>query len=209
VALVRRFFDTYYTMPRKETATSILKQEMSERVGPLFLHLGTIAVSNQVIAFQKKRLGSDEVLGVEELDLPAQHFLTEALWFTLPLELLPGEECLPRLPGALHAIEHGMIALLPLLAMCDRWDIGGLSTAVHEQTEMPTIFVYDGHPGGVGIVRQGYERFPEWLRDTRNLIRDCPCEDGCPSCIQSPKCGNWNEPLDKDLALSLLKILAE
>jgi DEAD/DEAH box helicase domain-containing protein len=207
VAAVRRFYDTYYTQPRKETATSILAEHLGDRHGPLGLHLGHIAVSNQVIAFQKKRLGSDEVLGVEELDLPVQHFVTEALWFTLPLELLPGEDCLPRLPGALHAIEHALIALLPLLAMCDRWDIGGLSTALHEQTEMPTIFVYDGHPGGVGIVRQGFARFADWLRDARNLIRDCPCDDGCPSCIQSPKCGNWNEPLDKALALQLLEDL--
>jgi DEAD/DEAH box helicase domain-containing protein len=204
VALVRRFFDSYYTQPRKETATSIIDQFLSDRFGPLSLHLGRIAVSNQVIAFQKKRLGSDEVLGVEELDLPVQHFVTEALWFTLPLECLPSPDCLPQLPGALHAIEHGMIALLPLLAMCDRWDIGGLSTALHEQTEMPTIFVYDGHPGGVGITRQGFSRFAGWLRDTRDLIRDCPCDAGCPSCIQSPKCGNWNEPLDKELSLRLL-----
>jgi DEAD/DEAH box helicase domain-containing protein len=209
VAAVRRFYDTYYTQPRKETATSILSEESSDRHGPLGLHLGEIAVSNQVIAFQKKRIGSDEVLGVEELDLPVQHFVTEGLWFTLPLELLPGAEDLARLPGAIHAMEHALIALLPLLAMCDRWDIGGLSTPLHEQTEMPTIFVYDGHPGGVGIARQGFARFADWLRDARNLIRDCPCEAGCPSCIQSPKCGNWNEPLDKALALTLLERLVD
>ena len=100
-----------------------------------------------------------------------------------------------------------MIALLPLLAMCDRWDIGGLSTPVHHQTELPTIFVYDGHPGGVGIARQGFAQIDQWLRDARALIRDCPCESGCPSCIQSPKCGNWNEPLDKELALTLLNAI--
>ena len=102
------------------------------------------------------------------------------------------------------AMEHALIALLPLLAMCDRWDIGGLSIAVHHQTELPTIFVYDGHPGGVGISRQGFARFDRWLRDARALVRDCPCESGCPSCIQSPKCGNLNEPLDKEMALTLL-----
>jgi DEAD/DEAH box helicase domain-containing protein len=114
-----------------------------------------------------------------------------------------------RLPGAIHAIEHALIALLPLFAMCDRWDIGGLSTPVHSQTEQPTIFVYDGHAGGVGISRQGFERFSEWVRDARNLIRDCACESGCPSCIQSPKCGNWNEPLDKEAALRVLGALQQ
>jgi DEAD/DEAH box helicase domain-containing protein len=136
-----------------------------------------------------------------------QEFVTESMWFTIPPELLPSQEHLVRLPGAIHAIEHALIALLPLYAMCDRWDIGGLSTPVHAQTEQPTIFVYDGHAGGVGISRQGFERFPEWARDARNLVRDCPCESGCPSCIQSPKCGNWNEPLDKESALQLFEAM--
>jgi DEAD/DEAH box helicase domain-containing protein len=118
--------------------------------------------------------------------------------------MYPSPEDLARLPGAIHAVEHALIAILPLFAMCDRWDIGGLSTPAHSQTEQPTIFVYDGHAGGVGISRQGFERFPEWVRDAQKLIRDCPCESGCPSCIQSPKCGNWNEPLDKDAALRIL-----
>lgn len=203
VAVVRRFFDSYYTQPRRQTATEIITCHLDTSFGPLRLYLGDVAVSSQVTAFQKKRTGSDEVLGVEELDLPTQHFLTEAVWFTVPVELIQELE-LPRLPGALHALEHAMIALLPLLAMCDRWDIGGLSTPVHDQTELPTIFVYDGHPGGVGIARRGFDNFAGWLRDTRALIRECPCEAGCPSCVQSPKCGNWNEPLDKELALALL-----
>ncbi|GAB4249000.1 MAG: DEAD/DEAH box helicase [Thermoleophilia bacterium] len=204
VAVVHRFFDSYYTHPRKESTTEIVTEELHDTFGRVGLHLGTVVVTTQVVAFQKKRLGSDEVLGTEELDMPAQHFVTEGLWITLPLDLLPGPEDLPRLPGALHAVEHALIALLPLLAMCDRWDVGGLSTVVHHQTELPTIFVYDGHPGGVGIARQGFARFEQWLRDTRALVRDCPCEVGCPSCIQSPKCGNWNEPLDKEWALRLL-----
>ncbi|GAB4249141.1 MAG: DEAD/DEAH box helicase [Thermoleophilia bacterium] len=205
VALVRRFFDSYYTQPRRESSTEILAELRRERMGRLTLTLGSIAVTQKVIAFQKKRIGSDEALGVEELDLPSQHFLTEAIWFTLPLELLSGEDRLPRLPGGLHAVEHGMISLLPLLAMCDRTDVGGLSTPLHPQTELPTIFVYDGHPGGVGIARRGWEDFATWVADARDLIKNCPCEAGCPSCIQSPKCGNWNEPLDKELALLLLE----
>ena len=204
VVLVRRFYDAYYTQPKSESTTEILREEDRLQLGPITLHFGNIAVSRQVIAFQKKRLGSDEVLGTEELDLPAQHFVTESLWFTVPLDLLEEAE-LPRLPGALHAIEHGMISLLPLLAMCDRTDIGGLSTPLHPQTGMPTIFVHDGHPGGVGIARRGYAGFLRWLRDTIALIDNCPCEAGCPSCIQSPKCGNWNDPLDKELSVELLR----
>jgi len=207
IALVRPFWDTYHTLPRRETDTRILSESLRIAHGPLSLHLGEIIVTSRVIAFQKKRLGSDEVLGTEELDLPAREFVTEAMWFTIPAELLSAESDLLRLPGAIHAVEHALIALLPLFAMCDRWDIGGLSTPVHSQTEQPTIFIYDGHAGGVGISRQGFERFPEWVQDSWKLVRDCPCESGCPSCIQSPKCGNWNEPLDKELALRLLKAM--
>jgi DEAD/DEAH box helicase domain-containing protein len=206
-ALVRPFFDNYHTLPRRETETRILSDDLQCDLGRVSLHLGQIAVSTRVVAFQKKRTGSDEVLGTEELDLPRQEFITESMWFTLPLEMFPRPEDLASLPGAIHAVEHSLIALLPLFAMCDRWDIGGLSTPVHDQTELPTIFVYDGHAGGVGISRQGFERFTEWARDARNLIRDCPCDRGCPSCIQSPKCGNWNEPLDKRAALRLLEAL--
>ena len=99
--------------------------------------------------------------------------------------------------GALHATEHAQIAVLPLIAMCDRWDIGGLSTNYHPQTGVPTIFIYDGHPGGIGIARTAFQRFEELCRDALALIAECPCSDGCPSCVQSPKCGNLNEPLSK------------
>lgn len=206
-ALVRPFWDTYHTIPRREADTRIISETMQTSHGRVSLHLGEIVVSSRVVAFQKKRLGSDEVLGTEELDLPTQEFVTESMWFTIPPELLSSQEDLMRLPGAIHAIEHALIALLPFYAMCDRWDIGGLSTPVHVQTELPTIFVYDGHAGGVGISRQGFERFAEWVSDARDLVRDCPCESGCPSCIQSPKCGNWNEPLDREAALRLLDAL--
>lgn len=204
VALVRPFWDTYHTQARRESDTRIVREHMQTAEGRLTLHLGEIVVTSRVVGFQKKRLGSDEVLGTEQLDMPAQEFATESMWFTIPPESLTDQSDLARLPGAIHAIEHALIALLPLYAMCDRWDIGGLSTPVHPQTEQPTIFVYDGHAGGVGISRQGFERFAEWARDARALIRDCPCESGCPSCIQSPKCGNLNEPLDKEWALRLL-----
>jgi DEAD/DEAH box helicase domain-containing protein len=206
-AFVRPFWDNYHTLARRETETRILGDDLQDRSGPLSLYLGQISVRTRVVAFQKKRIGSEEALGTEELDLPQQEFVTEAMWFTLPPEMLTQSEDLVRLPGAIHAIEHALIALLPLFAMCDRWDIGGLSTPVHSQTELPTIFIYDGHAGGVGISRQGFERFREWIRDACVLIKDCPCESGCPSCIQSPKCGNWNEPLDKEAALRLLQAM--
>ena len=134
--------------------------------------------------------------------------MTHAIWFTLPRPVadrirLAGQD----LPGGLHAAEHAMIALLPLLAMCDRWDIGGVSTAWHPDTDMPTVFIYDGVPGGVGISELGYAELETWWRMTRDLLRECPCADGCPSCVQSPKCGNGNNPLDKAVALDILETL--
>ncbi len=134
------------------------------------------------------------------LDLPSSSFATQALWYELPEDDAP----LLELLGALHAAEHSQIAVLPLLAMCDRWDIGGLSTNFHEQTGLPTIFIYDGHPGGIGIARRGYEAFEALVGDAHRLIGECPCESGCPSCIQSPKCGNLNEPLSKAGSLALM-----
>jgi DEAD/DEAH box helicase domain-containing protein len=112
---------------------------------------------------------------------------------------------MPTLISTLHAAEHSLIALLPLWAMCDRWDIGGLSTNIHPDTGAPTIFVYDGHPGGVGITERGFVQFEGWVADTVRLLDGCPCERGCPSCVQSPKCGNLNEYLDKVGALTLLR----
>ena len=138
------------------------------------------------------------------LELPTVEFETRALWYELD-ELIAGEPFPPEhLLGALHALEHGQIAVLPLIAMCDRWDIGGLSTNAHPQTGGPAIFIYDGHPGGVGITRRGYDGFTRLVDDAQRLIGECPCKAGCPSCVQSPKCGNLNEPLSKRGALELL-----
>jgi DEAD/DEAH box helicase domain-containing protein len=133
------------------------------------------------------------------LDMPERSFVTEAVWF-VPDQPPPNRQLL----GSLHAAEHAMIGLLPLLAMADRGDIGGLSIDLHPQTGAPTVFVYDGHPGGAGIAERGYRMFEQWVARTARLLRDCRCERGCPSCVQSPKCGNLNEPLDKDGARALL-----
>ena len=137
------------------------------------------------------------MLDLVGLDLPQTSFQTQALWYELPEAIVSTGLPLGELLGALHAAEHSQIAVLPLLAMCDRWDIGGLSTNLHPQTGGPTIFIYDGHPGGIGITRRGFLAFDALVDDAHRLIGECPCEKGCPSCVQSPKCGNLNEPLSK------------
>jgi DEAD/DEAH box helicase domain-containing protein len=209
-ALVDHFDGDWYTQPKKETEVYI--ERMVDKSGnPLVrssgveLYFGEVSVTEQVMAFQRKRLSDHEVIDMVALDLPETNFPTQAVWYVLP-EQLAGPSALPPevLLGALHATEHGQIAVLPLLAMCDRWDIGGLSTNVHFQTGRPTIFIYDGHPGGVGIARRGFERFDHLVGDAAKLIGECPCADGCPSCVQSPKCGNLNEPLHKQGALQLM-----
>jgi DEAD/DEAH box helicase domain-containing protein len=158
-----------------------------------------------VVAFQKKGVSDHQAIDLVPVDLPEEHFVTQALWYVLPDKLLREDFPLDVLQGSLHAAEHSQIAVLPLIAMCDRWDIGGLSTAYHHQTGRPTIFIYDGHPGGVGITLTGYGAFERLTDDARRLIEECPCKSGCPSCVQSPKCGNLNEPLNKNGAVELLK----
>ncbi|HET8975525.1 MAG TPA: DEAD/DEAH box helicase [Solirubrobacterales bacterium] len=202
-AMVRPFDGDYYTQVKKETEVFIDKVQTQRRTLGAELNFGAVSVSEQVIAYQRKRLGDNEVLETIALDLPEQDFVTQALWYVI------GDGMASKLPqevllGALHASEHGQIAVLPLIAMCDRWDIGGLSTNIHMQTGSPTIFIYDGHPGGIGIARQGYEQFERLVGDADRLIRECPCEDGCPSCVQSPKCGNLNEHLHKGGSLELM-----
>jgi DEAD/DEAH box helicase domain-containing protein len=204
-ALVEAFTADYYTQPKKETTTAIEEGELASRRLGLDVSFGRVSVTEQVIAYQRKSIRDQATLELVTLDLPPTTFETEAIWYIPSDEQLEGLEPLPRLLGALHAAEHAMIAVLPLWAMCDRWDIGGLSTNLHFQTGRPTVFVYDGHPGGVGIARRGYDEFEGWVADTERLLRGCPCADGCPSCVQSPKCGNLNEFLDKAGALALLR----
>src|ERR687897_311939 len=169
------------------------------------LHWGRVRTTDSVTYFKKVRVADDKEVGVYPLDLPDVVLETQALWVTLPPLPREARPSFESFGGALHAGEHGMIGLLPLFAMCDRADIGGLSTPVHRQSRLPTVFVYDGYPGGVGISRRGYDAFESLARDTLGVITRCPCERGCPACIQSPKCGNWNEPLSKDGAVSLLR----
>jgi DEAD/DEAH box helicase domain-containing protein len=176
--------------------------------GSCRLHLGTVEVTAQVVAFVRRDLRSGRMLGEEPLDLPPRRLRTTAVWWTMPEDLLAGAGVTAdAVPGAAHAAEHAAIGLLPLVATCDRWDVGGLSTALHPDTGMPTVFVHDGHPGGAGFAERGYRTAAAWLRATRTVLGDCPCDSGCPSCVQSPKCGNGNEPLDKARAAALLDAL--
>ena len=204
-ALVEAFTADYYTQPKKETTTAIEEAELAARRLGLDVFFGRVSVTEQVIAYQRKSIRDQATLELVTLDLPPTTFETEAIWYVPSDEQLDGLDPLPRLLGSLHAAEHAMIAVLPLWAMCDRWDIGGLSTNLHFQTGRPTVFVYDGHPGGVGIARRGYDELEGWVADTERLLGGCPCADGCPSCVQSPKCGNLNEFLDKAGALTLLR----
>jgi DEAD/DEAH box helicase domain-containing protein len=204
-AVVEQFTGDYYTQAKKETTTAIVEAQQAGRRLGVELSFGRVVVTEQVVAYQKKSIQTQESFELVALTLPQTEFETEAIWFVPEPWMLEGLEEMPRLLGSLHAAEHSLIALLPLWAMCDRWDIGGLSTNLHFQTAAPTIFVYDGHAGGVGITERGFEAFEGWTGDTAKLLVGCPCEHGCPSCVQSPKCGNLNEPLDKAGALSLLQ----
>ncbi len=205
VALVHRENVDWYTQVRKETETAIEEPLRVEPRAGVSLTFGRVSVTEQVIAYQRKAIRDGSTIETVPLDLPLTTFATEAVWFSPDTDLLDGFEAMPALIGALHAAEHSLIALLPLWAMCDRWDVGGLSTNAHFQTGLPTIFVYDGHAGGVGLTERGFERFEGWVADTARMLAGCPCRSGCPSCVQSPKCGNLNEHLDKAGARALLE----
>ncbi|MDO5618560.1 DEAD/DEAH box helicase [Kocuria sp.] len=208
VVSVTRAHPDFYTMAREVTSVAILQEQRREQWGPITVHTGDVQVTSQVVSYQRKALPGHEILGEEPLDLPSTDLFTTSVWFTMPGPLLASAGIQePDIPGALHAAEHAMIGLLPLLATCDRWDVGGLSTALHADTELPTIFVHDGHPGGAGFAERGYNMATRWLTATKDAIESCECETGCPSCVQSPKCGNRNNPLDKAGAIKLLTAL--
>jgi len=210
-ALVEPAGGDEYTQARRDTDIEVVQAARRVDLPRSGLWLGRVAVSDQVTGYERRRVGSGEVLGSEDLDLPPVLLPTVAYWYTLTPELLAAADLDPAsVPGAAHAAEHAQIGLLPLFAMCDRWDIGGVSTAWHPDTGMATIFVYDGHPGGAGIAERGHVLAGRHLRATRDTVRSCPCETGCPSCVQSPKCGNGNHPLDKAGAVRLLdELLAD
>ena len=191
-----------YTQARSDTDISVLAVDDAKPVGTATLHLGTVEVVTRVTGYQLRDSRSRRIIGREQLDLPEQWLVTRAVWYTVDEATLAARHGDPG--GTLHAIEHAAIGLLPLFTICDRWDVGGVSTPMHRDTRTPTIFVYDGYPGGTGIAELGWAVGLDHLRATMELIDTCPCRDGCPSCVQSPKCGNGNEPLDKSGASSLL-----
>jgi DEAD/DEAH box helicase domain-containing protein len=200
-----------YTQARSEVDLRVLDTEQSVEVGRARLQLGTVEVTTQVTGYRRRDVLTGELLASEELDLPPAHLVTRAFWYTVPPALLHeaglAEE---QWPGTLHAAEHAAIGILPLFTICDRWDVGGVSTALQADTLLPSVFVYDGQPGGSGIAELGFRAARRHLETTLEVVTTCSCERGCPSCVQSPKCGNGNDPLDKDGAAMLLRaILAD
>ncbi|MCJ7763549.1 MAG: DEAD/DEAH box helicase, partial [Dehalococcoidales bacterium] len=196
----------YYTVAREINDLRVLKTESRKSYGRTNVCLGEVEITTTVVGFKRKAQFTEEVIGEEPLDLPTRHFPTVALWFDLPPEVIDrvGSARLD-LAGGLHAVEHAAIGILPLFAMCDRNDIGGVSTPFHPDTGRAQVFIYDAYPGGVGIAEKGYELVRQLWQATLKAIVECPCREGCPSCIQSPKCGNNNKPLDKKAAIMILR----
>ncbi len=206
VATVEPAAPDWSTSARDVTEIGILSADSTTRWGRAELSYGWVQVTSQVVSYQRKQLITGSVLDETPLELPERSLRTRAVWWTLQTATV---SVLPDVPGAAHAAEHASIGLLPLFATCDRWDIGGVSTELHPDTGCLTVFVYDGHPGGAGFAERGYHAAAEWLGATRDAIAACDCVDGCPSCVQSPKCGNGNHPLDKAGAIRLLNLLLE
>ncbi|MFD8632261.1 DEAD/DEAH box helicase [Streptomyces sp. NPDC059656] len=210
-ALVEEADPPFSTTARDTTSISVLETETEVPWGSGRLCYGSVEVTNQVVSYLRRKLITGEVLGEAKLDLPPRTLRTRAVWWTVTEDQLDGARINPEiLGGALHAAEHASIGLLPLFATCDRWDIGGVSVPLHPDTLLPTVFVYDGHPGGAGFAERAFHTARAWLTATRDAIAACECEAGCPSCIQSPKCGNGNDPLHKRGAIRLLtRLLTE
>ncbi|MGP3979095.1 DEAD/DEAH box helicase [Streptomyces sp. 8N114] len=204
-ALVEESSPPWTTMARDTTSLAVLETEAEVPWGEARLCFGSVEVTNQVVSYLRRRLITGEVLGETKLDLPPRTLRTRAVWWTVTEDQLDAARINPEiLAGSLHAAEHAAIGMLPLFATCDRWDIGGVSIALHPDTLLPTVFVYDGQPGGAGFAERAFHTARAWLTATRDAIAACECEAGCPSCIQSPKCGNANDPLHKRGAIRLL-----
>jgi DEAD/DEAH box helicase domain-containing protein len=208
VATVTQADVDFTTSAREITDIEIVSEHRHETWGRVRLSFGSVRVTHQVVSFLRRRAITGDVLGEELLDLPERTLETASVWWTVPDDVLADSGLTEEdLPGAAHAAEHASIGLLPLFATCDRWDIGGVSTARHADTGQLTVFVYDGHPGGAGFSERGFATAFEWLEATRDAIASCTCTEGCPSCVQSPKCGNQNNPLDKAGAVRLLDLV--
>lgn len=195
----------YYTQALSSFAIDIVEQQRSGDLAQLLIGQGKVRITSQVTGYLRRDEVTHDVLDQTPLDMPERSMVTEALWWCIPQPLVDalGWPAL-QLGSALHAMEHTAIGLLPAFAPCDRWDIGGLSTASHPDTGLPTVFVHDGQPGGGGFARRGYEVITDWLAATLERLTSCPCSAGCPACVVSPKCGNANQALNKADAAGLL-----
>ena len=204
VALVEPCEPGYTTTAKTVTEVEIRGALRTMTWGQAQVCFGDVRVTRQVTSFTRRRADTGTALGETPLDLPPRHLVTRAVWWTISADqatALAGAGV--DLAGAAHAAEHASIGLLPLFATCDRWDIGGVSAAAHPATGQLTVFVYDGHDGGAGFAERGFGAAADWLGATRQAIASCDCEAGCPSCVQSPKCGNANHPLSKRGAVAL------
>jgi DEAD/DEAH box helicase domain-containing protein len=199
----------YFTRVKSEKETEILEMFASKPAGNFVVRLGRLRVTEMITGYEKRRLFSQELLGgMNELDLPPQTFETVGFWIEIETELVRRIQAAKlHFMGGIHAVEHAAISMFPLFALCDRNDIGGISTPAHAQVEKAAIFIYDGYPGGIGLAARGYEIILPLLGKTKELITSCTCPEGCPACIHSPKCGSGNKPLDKEAALTILKYL--
>ncbi len=202
---------SYYTRGLSEKETQILGAPIDAREFPGFTaREGRLRVTEQVVAYEKRRTSGQELIDVVDLDLPAISFETIGIWIEIPERVKQTVTAAGlHFMGGIHALEHAAISMFPLFALCDRDDIGGISTPWHEQVCLAAVFIYDGHPGGVGLAHHIFGRIEELLAKTRSLVQECPCEEGCPSCIHSPKCGSGNKPLDKRACLAVLEYLLE
>ncbi|WP_334141880.1 DEAD/DEAH box helicase [Rhabdothermincola sp.] len=210
VAIVEPAEGGEYTQPRTETELAVLTADDDRWVGRSGLGLGTVRVRSRVVGYKRFDAFTGELLGHEDLDLPPTQLVTRAFWYVIGLDVLDDAAITPaRMPGTLHAVEHAAIGIMPLFAICDRWDVGGVSTPLLPETGAPTIVIYDGYPGGAGIAELGFRAADRHLAATLESVESCLCPDGCPSCVQSPKCGNGNEPLDKAGAVALLRAVLE
>jgi DEAD/DEAH box helicase domain-containing protein len=200
----------YYTQPKVEKDLAVASVTERSRLGAFGLGNGMVEVETHVIEYRRKDVRTGAIIDTIPLDLPARRFRTQAVWYTMDDAMFENAGVdVMEVPGTLHAMEHCAIGILPVLAVCDRWDIGGLSTAFHADTAGPAFFIYDGYPGGTGIAPLAYDLADRHLRVTLETIERCPCATGCPSCVQSPKCGNFNDPLDKEGARRMLRLWAE
>jgi DEAD/DEAH box helicase domain-containing protein len=231
IAELDRTWADYFTRVRHEkeiTVEADLQATTLDAREDVPVRFADVTMRKQITGYERRDSSSGEAIGQRSLDLPETSLRTKALYFTLPRDLEramlgetragsePDDSEMPPLPddpgdfpGGIHAAEHAMISMFPFEYLCDRRDVGGLSTPLHPHTEAPTIFIYDGHPGGVGLARSGYANVDGLMTTTLDMLRSCDCADGCPACVQSPHCGNANDPLDKGLATYLLDGLTE